>query len=132
MDNFILGDELKAEYSVSKEVYKGFLDIFKDNNPMHTNVNYAKEHGFSEIVMHGNILNGFISHFMGMHLPIKNLVIVSQKIKFRNPVFMYDLIEIKSTVNDIHVALGLICFKLVLTNQEGQKVANGTVEIKVL
>ena len=132
MDNFTLGDELKAEYCVSYEVYKGFLDVFKDDNLMHTSAHYANKYGFNEIVMHGNILNGFISNFIGTKLPTKNLVIISQQIKFRNPVYLNDRIQIKSIVNEIHEAFGLVILKMLLTNHEGHKVASSTVEVKIL
>lgn len=132
MDNFTLGDELNAEYCVSQEVYKGFLDVFKDNNPMHTEKEHATRHGFQDVVMHGNILNGFISNFIGTKLPTKNLVIISQQIKFRIPVYLNDRIQIKSIVNEIHEAFGLVILKMLLTNHEGHKVANCTVEVKIL
>ena len=132
MDNFTLGDELTAQYSVSQEVYMGFLDVFKDNNPMHTSADYAAKYGFKEIVIHGNILNGFISNFIGTKLPTKNLVIIAQQIKFRNPVYLNDRIQIKSIVNEIHEAFGLVILKMLLTNHKGHKVANCTVEVKIL
>ena len=132
MDNFFLGDELKAEYFVGQSVYEGFLNTFEDTNPMHINAIYAMKYGYNEIVMHGNILNGFISHFIGVNLPAKNLVIISQEIKFRNPVYLNDWIQIKSRVDDIHDALSLVSLKLFLTNHRGEKVANAMVEIKIL
>jgi len=57
---------------------------------------------------------------------------ISQKIKFRNPVYLNDWIQIISRVDDIHDALGLVSLKLFLTNHRGEKVANAMVEIKIL
>jgi len=56
-------------FCVTQEVYKSFQDCCGDFNLLHTNESFAKEHGFRECVMYGNILNTFISYFVGMLLP---------------------------------------------------------------
>ena len=132
MDNFILGEELSAKYRVNQEVYDGFLKVFKDNNPMHTDVDFAVNHGFDKVLMHGNILNGFISHFIGEHLPIKNVVITSQSIKYRNPIFLNDTIKLSVSTEEIHQTFNLITFKYRFFNFEGTVCATGSIQIKVL
>ena len=58
------GDKFNEIFLVSENLYKGFISIFKDKNPLHTNREFAIEKGFRNIVMHGNILNGFLSYFI--------------------------------------------------------------------
>ena len=131
MDNFTLGQEFKAQYSVSHEVYYGFLGVFKDHNPMHTDADYAVNYGFDNVVMHGNILNGFLSHFIGEMLPIKNVIITSQQIKFRNPIYLNDSIELLVSTVDIHETFNLITFKYQFINVEKTVCATGSIQIQI-
>jgi esterase/lipase len=117
---FKVGNKFNSQFKISKDIYDGFINIFNDKNPMHVDIDFAKNHGYSEIVMHGNILNGFISYFIGEQLPIKNIIILSQDIKFNNTVF------------EIYESVNVINFKFKFINQKNITVAKGKVQIKKL
>jgi 3-hydroxybutyryl-CoA dehydratase len=125
----IQGDIFKHEFTVSEKVYKGFIDIFRDENPLHTNVEFAQEKGFQGKVMHGNILNGFLSYFIGELLPTKDVMIVSQQIDFKKPVFLNDTLQFSAKVNEVHESVNLVEFKYDFTNSSNVKVAKGTITI---
>ena len=127
---FKVGDEFNSKFKISNDIYDGFVNIFNDKNPMHVDLDFAKNHGYSEIVMHGNILNGFISYFIGELLPIKNIVILSQNIKFSNPVYLNDLLQFNASVFEIYESVNVINFKFSFINQKNIKVAKGKVQIK--
>jgi acyl dehydratase len=127
---FKVGDEFNSKFKISKDIYDGFVNIFNDKNPMHVDIDFAKNYGYSEIVMHGNILNGFISHFIGEQLPIKNIVILSQDIKFNNPVYLNDLLQFNASVFEIYESVNVVNFKFKFTNKKNITVANGKVQIK--
>ena len=127
---FKVGDNFLHEFILSKDIYNGFLDTFKDKNPMHVNYNFALDHGYSDIVMHGNILNGFISYFIGELLPAKNVVILSQEIKFNNPVYLNDTLSFYGTIFEIYESVGVINFKYKFINQKNNTVAKGRIQIK--
>src|SRR5262245_51814734 len=56
-----------CRYTITAAVYEQFLATFGDTNRLHTEDDFARTRGFPERVMHGAILNGFISHFVGVH-----------------------------------------------------------------
>ena len=66
-------------YTISEEVYQGFLEIFDDRNPLHTDPDYARAKGFKDRIMFGGTLNGFLSHFIGMCFPGKKALLLSTK-----------------------------------------------------
>jgi 3-hydroxybutyryl-CoA dehydratase len=132
VSSFNVGDSYALSFQVTKDHHNAFLDLFKDQNPMHASEGYAKKHGFSDVVMHGNILNGFLSYFVGEQLPVKNVVIVSQEIKFKNPVFLNDTLAFEAKVAEVFESVNLVVFKYVFKNIDGKKVALGRVEIKEL
>lgn len=81
---------LEMTYHVSKEVYDAFQKCSCDMNPLHTNKEFANKKGFPACVMYGNILNAFVSHFVGMVLPSTNVMIQTQDIQFRRPIYLED------------------------------------------
>ncbi len=87
--------QIKHMYRVTPDVYFGFQRCSGDFNPLHTDAAFAEKEGFAECVMYGNILNAFISHFVGMLLPIRDVMIQSQDICFNKPVFLNDVIELE-------------------------------------
>ena len=129
---FKVGDDFNSEFFISEDIYEGFIKIFDDKNPMHVDLEFAKNHGYSGIVMHGNILNGFISHFIGEQLPVKNIVILSQDIKFNNPVYLNDLLQFNASVFEIYESVNVVNFKFKFINQKNVTIAKGKVQIKKL
>lgn len=122
-------------YQITPEVYFCFQRCSNDFNPLHTDAAYANLKGFEEPVMYGNILNAFISHFIGMALPIRNVMIQSQDISFRKPVFLNDKIIIESSIDTVSEAVNIICYKLNflrIKENKRETVAKGHVQIGLL
>jgi len=129
-------EKIEHTYQVSPEVYHAFQSCSGDFNPLHTDVAFAQSKGFANCVMYGNILNAFISHFVGMLLPTSEVMIQSQDISFHKPVFLNDQISLEATVDTISEAVGIIEYKLKFRRiSEGAKpelVAKGHVQIGLL
>ena len=124
------GDQLNIDFTVTPEVYNGFIEIFKDRNILHTDKEFAKGKNFSDVVMHGNILNGFVSYFIGECLPVKNVMILSQEIKFSKPVYLNDEIIMKTELTDIIDSVKVYQFKFTFHRKNDDlKLATGKVQI---
>ena len=126
------GDTFQHSFKVTEDVYKGFIDIFKDRNPLHTDAAFAKQKGFAGEVMFGNILNGFISYFVGECLPIKNVMIVSQEIKYSKPVYLNDELEFYAQIADVFESVKLVEIKYHFEKSPKVKVAQGKIQIGII
>ena len=111
-----IGDLASRQYVMTPRVYRGFLDLFKDYNPLHTEESYAKKMGFQNKLMHGAILNGWVSHFVGMIFPGRFAMIHSVEIQFKKPFFIGDKILLESRVKQKVEALRVIVLSLKFTN----------------
>ncbi|MCW3116063.1 MAG: hypothetical protein JWM28_145 [Chitinophagaceae bacterium] len=129
---FNLNDKFRQEFSVSENVYNGFLAVFQDNNPLHTDNAFAQARGFKGKVMHGNILNGFLSYFIGECLPTKDVIIHKQEIQFKNPVYLNDTVFFEAVICDIYESVKALEFKFTFKNAEGVVVAKGKIQIGIL
>ncbi len=127
-----LGDQFETRFEVTEQVYRGFMEIFADRNPLHTDEAFAREHGFSGKVMYGNILNGFVSYFVGECLPVKNVAIQHQQIKFGTPVYLHDSLVMHSHLAEVYDTVNAYLFKFYFQNTAGVKVARGEVRIGLL
>lgn len=108
---FEINQTYEETFCVSDDVYRGFINVFHDANPLHTNSMYAVSKGFKNSVIHGNVLNGFLSYFIGECLPIKNVIIHSQEIQFKNPVYLNDTLQLRATVTGIFESVNAVEFK---------------------
>lgn len=129
---FSLNDKYEKQFSVTDAVYNGFLTIFQDHNPLHTDEAFAKAKGFKGKVMHGNILNGFLSYFIGECLPTKDVIIHKQEIQFKNPVFLNDTIFFEASVCEVYESVNAVEFKFTYKNSGGVVVAKGKIQIGIL
>jgi 3-hydroxybutyryl-CoA dehydratase len=127
------GDKFETNFIISESIYNGFISIFKDCNPLHTESLYAKEKGFETKVMHGNILGGFLSYFIGECLPAKNVIIHSQVMNFCNPVYLNDELILKANLEEIFESVNAYEFKYhFLKKSNLTKVAKGNIQIGLL
>lgn len=99
---------------------------------MHTNEQFAISKGFKGMVMHGNILNGFLSYFIGERLPDKNVIIHSQEIQFKNPVYLNDELKFTAIISGIYESVNAIEFKYDFKNADSKTVAKGKIQIGLL
>lgn len=126
------GQKFVETFQVTDNIYQGFIQLFSDNNPLHTESNFAKNKGFKNVVMHGNILNGFLSFFVGECLPTKNVIIHSQTIQFKNPVYLNDELDFEARVSQIFESVNAVEFNFQFKNNSLKTVAKGQIQIGIL
>jgi 3-hydroxybutyryl-CoA dehydratase len=126
------GAKFTREFVVSESVYAGFIQTFNDRNPYHVSDDAARAKGFAGKIMHGNILNGFVSYFVGECLPIKSVVIQSQEIKFHKPVYLNDTVTLHAEVTEFHESVRTAEFSYHFVNQNNLKVARGKLFVGLL
>lgn len=118
-------------FTIYEDTYHKFIEIFNDKNPMHTDDAFAKERGFKEKVMHGNILNGYLSYFIGECLETQDIVIISQDINYHNPFYIGDVLDFEYKISEENEALQIRTYKYKFRNQEKTLIARGKIQIKI-
>jgi len=129
---FKITDNYYHQFIITQEVYQQFQLCSNDRNPLHTNEDFAKSKGFTDKVMYGNILNAFVSFFIGECLPTKNVIIHSQEIAFKNPVYIDEKLDFEARVSGIFEAVNAIEFKYKFIKPDGKTAAKGLIQIGLL
>ena len=106
----------KLERKITEKDIDNFAKLTGDNNPVHTNLDFAKKTIFKQKVAHGFLSASLISSLIATKLPGPGSIYLSQNLKFFAPVFIDDLVIVKVTVKEIDhekkkVKLQTECFK---------------------
>ena len=126
------GDIYTQEYTVTEKIYRSFIDIFNDRNPLHTDRAFAESKSFKSEVMHGAILAGFLSHFIGECLPEKNVIVQTYKLNFIKPVYLDDKLTLNASIKGYYESVQAIEFSYTFSNEEKITVAKGNIAISMI
>ena len=127
-----VGTEVTHEYAITPDVYEGFLGAFGDRSPVHVDDTYARERGYESRVMHGSILNGFVSHFVGMRYPGRRSLLLSVDLRYANPSYLGDDIRVRAAVTQKSDAQRVVVLTFVIDNvTRGTRAATGRAQVRV-
>ena len=120
------------EAIITDEMIEIFRELSGDINPLHLNVEYAKEKGYPSVVCFGMLTASFYSTLVGVHLPGKYCILQGLDIQFSKPVFAGDHLRISGKVSYINDAYKQIEIKALIENKKGQKVSKALIKTGVL
>ena len=119
------------EFKITKTTIDLFIELSEDRNPLHVDANFSISKGFKAKVAHGNIQNCFLSYFVGEIFPIKDVMILSQTIKFKNPIYENDHLFFESVVVNFVESISVYELKFNFKNSTNI-VSSGNLMIKVI
>ena len=79
--------------TITSEMMQKFYDITLDENPLHRDLNFAREMGYENQVVYGMLTASFMSTLGGCYLPGKYCLILGGSVNFVKPVFVGDTIS---------------------------------------
>ena len=127
--------ELGMQKSFKVDISKNMLDVFGrdtgDYNPLHMSEEYASSTSFKKIVCSGMFLSSFFSRLVGMYLPGKHALHISQSLNFVNPCFIGETITVEGKVIDKSPATKIIKLETTITNESGKRIIDGKAQVIV-
>ncbi len=117
---FIEDLKLSQTDEIERKIIERDIDSFAkltgDDNPVHTNSDFAKKTIFKQKVAHGFLSASLISTLIATKLPGPGSIYLNQNLKFLAPVFIDDIVKVRVTVQEIDnekkkVKLLTECFK---------------------
>lgn len=131
-EDIALGMEEHFSVTVTEEMLEHFRLITGDENPLHKDEAFAKEKGYSGKVAFGMLTASFLSTLAGVYLPGERSLIHSAESKFVKPVFPGDELTVSGTVAEMDERFQILRLKVVISNQKGEKVLKGAMQIGML
>jgi|TARA_Y100001951_G_scaffold21229_1_gene16197 3-hydroxybutyryl-CoA dehydratase len=127
--------ELGMQKSFKVDISKNMLDVFGrdtgDYNPLHMSEEYASSTSFKKRVCSGMFLASFFSRLVGMYLPGKHALHISQSLNFVNPCFIGETITVEGKVIDKSPATKIIKLETTITNESGKRIIDGKAQVIV-
>ncbi|MCI8877243.1 MAG: MaoC family dehydratase [Lachnospiraceae bacterium] len=118
--------------TITSEMMQKFYDITLDENPLHRDLNFAREMGYENQVVYGMLTASFMSTLGGCYLPGKYCLILGGSVNFVKPVFVGDTISVTGEIIEINRELNYLELKVTMRNQKNEKVFRGLLKEGVL
>jgi acyl dehydratase len=131
-DDIAEGLTRNRTYRISPAVYEAMVGKFEDRNPLHVDDEFARVRGFESKVMHGAILQGFLSHFVGMVFPGRDALLLSSQVSYLAPSYLGDELDLEAEVTQKVETQRVVVMKVIFQNvTRGQAVARGVVQVRI-
>ena len=130
-DEIEIGMQKSFKIFISEDRLNDFAKLSGDDNPLHMNEEYASSTSFKKRVCSGMFLSSFFSTLVGMYLPGKHALHISQSLNFVNPCFIGEMITVEGKVIDKSPATKIIKLETTITNESGKRIIDGKAQVIV-
>ncbi|MBB6216428.1 3-oxoacyl-[acyl-carrier protein] reductase [Anaerosolibacter carboniphilus] len=130
-ESFTLNDKAELTHEITQKDVDTFAELTGDYNPLHLDPSFARRTRFRKPVVYGMLSASFISTMIGMLLPGKGALWVSQTIEFLHQVYVGDTIHITATIKQISKSVRTLVLGVEIKNQHNQLVIVGESKVKL-
>ncbi len=118
--------------TITAEDVAAFAALSGDHNALHIDEEFAARTEFRERVAHGFLHASILSQLVGMKLPGRGALYLSQTLDFCRPVFIGDTVEARGTVETVDPETRILTLRTEIRNQRGERILDGRAQVKVL
>lgn len=131
-DDLAVGQTATFSRTVTGEMMEAFRRLSGDENPLHNDVEFAVERGFSGRVVYGMLTASLYSALAGVYLPGKRCLLQSVYTDFLHPVFVGETLTITGKIVEKHDSVQQVIIKATIRNTEGKRVSRAKIEAGVI
>jgi 3-oxoacyl-[acyl-carrier protein] reductase len=131
-DDFAVGDRASLEHELRAEDVRRFVDLTGDDNPVHVDDAYATAHGLRAPVAHGMLTAAYVSTVIGTKLPGPGALWMSERFRFRAPVYVGDTIRVEVVVKRKSPSTRVMVLDVTIHNHRGALVLDGEAHVQLL
>ncbi len=131
-DEIYIGQKTSFQVQITNKMMEKFAELSGDYNPLHMDEIYAQNSKFHQRVCHGMLLGSFLSQLVGMHIPGKKCLYLSQNLNFHNPCYISDTISIEGVVKGKSDSTKILEIETTIQNQKNILLVNGIAKVMIL
>lgn len=120
-----IGDFAKIKKSFSQEEVSLYNKLINDTNPVHYDSVYCKKTSFKKPIVPGLLVSSLFGGLLGSRLPGKGTIYLGQELKFKNPVYIQEMVESKIEVIHTRNDKPIIKFRTSCTKENGDIAVEG-------
>jgi 3-oxoacyl-[acyl-carrier protein] reductase len=127
-----VGTSAVWSHEITAAEVDAFAQLSGDRNPLHMDDEFARRQGFSGRVVHGMLINAFLSRMLGMDLPGAGVLWLSQSTRFVQPTYIGSRIEVMTTVKHKSESTRSLVLETLVRDARGETVLTGESKVMVL
>lgn len=132
-ERIAVGDTAEFAHRVTPGMVQSFAAFSGDFNPLHTSPEYAATTAFGRPIAHGMVAGALISRLLGMHLPGRYCLYLSQTVSFHKPIYVDTVVAVRGRVLRKVDSQQVITVDTTLSDAgSGDLLVSGTALVKVL
>ena len=124
-DDLSIGQKACLKKTITQADLDRFMAITGDENPLHTDPEFARKTFFGQRIAHGMLSASLFSTLVGMHIPGTGAIYKSQTLEFLRPVFIGDTLMAWFEIIAIDKDAEEVVLKSWIENQDKQVVVKG-------
>jgi 3-hydroxybutyryl-CoA dehydratase len=125
MERFPVGRRATCRRAFTDEDVRRFAELSGDFNELHLDEAAARASRFGGRIVHGLLTASLITRLIGMELPGRGTVYLSQSLRFTAPVRIGDEVEAVVEVTGVDVARRRLTLSTTVTGPDGKAVLVG-------
>ena len=130
-DKIDIGDSAMFRRTITAKDMSEFARLSGDMNPLHLDAKYAASTKFKKRIAHGMFLGALCSRLVGVYLPGRRCLYLSQDLIFKKPVYIGDTVVVAGKVKHRSAATKIIEVAIEIRNKK-QLAAYGTAKVQIL
>lgn len=131
-DDIHLGHRVSFRHSISVHDIQRFATLFGDFNPLHFDAEYAASTPLGRPIVHGMYLASLFSRLVGMCLPGRRALYLSQALDFVQPVYVGDEVEVVGEVTRKQQATRALVIRTEIYVMPDRQAVRGKAHVQVL
>lgn len=132
LEALAVGQEDELMRTITAEDVSAFARLSGDYNALHVDEDYASRTHFRQRVAHGFLHASLLSTLVGMKLPGRDALYLSQSLDFTGPVFVGDTVTARGRIEKIDSDTRTVTIRTTISNQRGETVLDGTARVNVM
>ena len=132
LKDIAVGSRASFSHRITVEDVDRFAQLSGDMNPLHTDEDYASKTTFGQRVVHGMFLASLLSRMVGMYLPGRRCLYLSQSLDFVQPVFIGDTVRVSVEVLQKQEATKTLVLRTDIHSSPDKLVVRGKAHVQVL
>jgi len=128
-----LSEGLSHEFEVqlTQSMLKKFLELSGDQNPLHTDSEFARHGGFRDKIAYGMLTSALYSTLVGVYLPGRYCLLQGIDVDFVNPAFLGDHLRVAGSISYLNRAYRRAEVKASIHNGDGQLISRAKIRVGV-
>ena len=125
IERFPVGTRATCRRAFADEDVRRFAELSGDFNELHVDEAAARASRFGGRVVHGMLTASLITRLIGMELPGRGAIYLSQSLRFTAPVRIGDEVEAVVEVTAVDVAKRRLTLSTIVNGPDGKPVMTG-------